>query len=88
MTSRRRDSAPSGGLPTHTEFEWICPYCGKSRINRYTGEDEEEGEANAVAALRSHIVVSDGDGHGPRNEVPADRERTLFEYVYRVDETR
>ncbi len=86
MTSRGRDSAFSGGLPTETEFKWICPYCGNSRINWYA--KGERGEEKTVAALRSHIVGSNGDGHGPRNEAPAGRERTLFEYVCRVERRR
>lgn len=85
MPSSGRDSAAGGGPPTETEFKWTCPYCRKSRIIRYT-EEEERKEENTVAALRSHITASDGDGHGPRNELPADLERTLFEYVSRVDE--
>jgi hypothetical protein len=85
MTSLGRDSPSSSGLPTETEFKRTCPYCGKSRIDRYA---EEEGEEKAVAALRLHVLGSDGDGHGPRNEFPVDRERTLFEYVCRVDGRR
>lgn len=46
--------------------------------------EEEKGEGKAVVALRLHINTSDGVGHGPRNELPADREHTLFEYVDRV----
>lgn len=83
MPPSGRDSAAGGGPSTETKFKWTCPYCRKSRIIRYTGE--EGREENAVVALRSHIAASDGDGHGPRNELPADLERTLFEYVYRVD---
>ena len=47
-------------------FRWTCPYCGASRLNK-SGESEEE---NAVAALRAHILATDGSEHGPKNEYP------------------
>lgn len=85
MTSGGRDSGPGGGPALDTEFTWDCPFCGKSRTKRST---EEDGAENAVTALRSHIISSDGGGHGPRNELPADSELPLLEYVYRVDGRR
>lgn len=74
MTERSR---PDGG------FQWTCPYCGKSQLNRSGGAD---GEANAIAALRSHVVASAGAGHGPVDEVPADADAsTLSQHVDEVD---
>ncbi len=79
MTARGSAPTSSGGPPTDAEIMWICPYCKRSGIEQHS--DDEDPERNAVAALRSHIRDADSDGHGPRNAVPADRERTLFEYV-------
>lgn len=86
MTVQERASAPDSGPATETEFKWICPYCRKSRIDRYA--KGKRGEEEAIAALRSHIADADGDGHGPRNEIPVDRERTVFEYVCQVGRPR
>ena len=82
MTSSKSESTSSSGRPAGTEFKWICPYCGESRVNQHTWEN---GEADAVMALRSHIGGAAGDGHGPQNEIPEDKERPLFEYVRHVD---
>lgn len=75
------------GQPTPREgFRWECPYCGASRVN---GSDHESGEANAIAALRTHVVASDGAKHGPRNEFPADFDTVeLADYVSKVDSRR
>lgn len=74
MTER---PAPRGG------FRWECPFCGTSRLN--TSEDRS-GEENALAALRTHILASDGIEHGPKNEYPADFDPgALAEHVVRVD---
>ncbi|MDL5362131.1 hypothetical protein [Halalkalicoccus sp. NIPERK01] len=86
MTPQGRASGPESGPALETEFKWICPYCRKSRIERYA--QGRRGEKEAIAALRSHIVDSEGDGHGPRNEAPVDTERTVFEYVCQVGRTR
>lgn len=82
MPSWGRDAAPESD-PSGTAFKWDCPYCGESSVDRYAGTAEEVERA-VVAALRTHIVSSDGGGHGTRNEAPADRTRTLFEYVGRA----
>lgn len=82
MTAQPSDPAPGSDTLTGRAFKWICPYCGESKISRYT---ETEGEGKAVASLRSHVVDSDGDGHGPRHEFPADRERVLLQYVCLAD---
>jgi len=77
---------PSGGSPTETELKWICPYCQESKVDQYA--EVADGEREALAMLRSHIGGAAGDGHGPRNEIPVDRERTLFGYVRRADGSR
>lgn len=59
-------------------FRWTCPFCGKSRLNRTDGE---EGRKNATAALRTHIMASGGDEHGPRNGFPTDDIPALAEHV-------
>lgn len=77
MTDR---PAPDGG------FRWECPLCGMSRLN---ASDDESGGENALAAVRTHIVASDGAEHGPKNEYPADfNPGTLAKQVVRVDRRR
>lgn len=65
--------------------KWTCPFCGKSQTNR---SDDEYGEENAIAALRSHIVAADGDGHGPRYDLPDSDPVDLTEHVVGVNERR
>lgn len=63
-------------------YRWECPYCGQTRTNAAASE---AGEANALGALRSHIIATDGADHGPHNELPADAETlALSEYVENV----
>lgn len=67
-------------------FRWACPYYGTSRLDR---SEDAAGEANAIAALRTHILTSDGAGPGPKNEYPADlAPGTLAEHVVGVDGRR
>ena len=84
----RRDGDERGQRPTLDEsasgYRWTCPYCGTSRITTSSGE---EGEKNAMAALRTHIHASDGDGHGPRNSFPPEF-LALSEHVVEVDRRR
>lgn len=64
-------------------YRWTCPLCGLSRLNP---SGEENGEENAVTALRAHVLASVGDGHGPRSELPPEvDERRLTDHVVRVD---
>lgn len=73
----KEQPVPGGG------FRWECPRCGMSRLN---ASEDASGEENALAAVRTHIVASDGTEHGPKNEYPADFEPgTLVEHVVRVD---
>lgn len=76
---RKSNTLPEGG------YEWTCPYCGQSRLNTADGDD---GEKNAIIALRTHIVASDRSGHGPRNEFPPDESPTLSDYVRAVESRR
>jgi len=72
-----KHSAPQGG------FEWTCPYCGASRLNKSGGG---EGGANAIVALRTHILASDDTEHGPVNEYPDGYgPAKLSHHVVRVD---
>lgn len=48
-------------------FEWTCPICGQSRLNRLADGD---GLESAMSAIKTHIVSSSGDGHGERNTTP------------------
>lgn len=57
----RTRSTPCGG------FQWTCPFCGTSRLNAAA---DESGRENALVALRTHIVASDGADHGPRHDYP------------------
>jgi hypothetical protein len=46
----------------------------------------ELSQENAVTALRSHIIASDGTEHGPQHELPADLDPSvLSEYVVGVE---
>lgn len=62
-------------------YRWTCPFCGPARINRPGGE---RGKENAIVALRTHIIASDGDSHGPRNEFPSNATVTLSDHVSAV----
>ena len=77
---------PTARSSARTGYEWRCPICSKSRLN---ASDDESGRENAVVALRTHVVASDGADHGPRHEYPArfDAE-SLADHVVRIDERR
>ena len=70
------EMVPRGG------YEWTCPYCEKSRLNK---SRDEAGEETAIVALRTHIIASDGAEHGPRNEFPSDEMQDLSRHVVEVD---
>lgn len=88
MTTTEDNNSTSIGRRLNSDaisegYRWTCPFCGKSRTNTSTGE---AGKSNAVAALRTHIIASDGADHGPKNEYPADADQhTLSEHVTRVE---
>lgn len=76
---QRSETPPAGG------FRWTCPLCGKSNVNRV---NDGSGKQNATAALRTHILATDGNGHGSRNEFPAEPGLdglVLAEHVVRVN---
>ena len=76
----RREAA---GAPDGTRYRWTCPFCGTSRSNP---AGEEVDERNAITALRSHVLASDGDGHGPQNAYPEGFDpSSLGERVVRID---
>ena len=67
-------------------YRWTCPFCGTSRLN---ASDEESGRRNALVALRTHVLASVEDGHGPRNEYPDGYDDvTLADHLQWVDERR
>lgn len=64
-------------------FRWTCPFCGTSRLNT-SGADS--GEQNGVAALRSHVLASEGADHGPVDAYPAGFDPdTLSDHVVQLD---
>lgn len=74
------DPSPRGG------FRWECPICGMSRLN---ASEDESGERNAIAALRTHVIASDGADHGPKGEYPVGFDpRGLAGHVIRADDRR
>lgn len=50
-----------------TKFTWVCPICGASATRI---APSERADAVARNALRSHVRVSTGDGHGPAHGYP------------------
>ena len=67
---------------SQTGYRWECPFCGQSRTNTTGGET---GQRRAVGALRSHIIASTGERHGPQNECPATETVDLVEHVVLTD---
>ena len=65
-------------------FRWTCPYCGTYRVK---SASIKAGEQQSIIALRSHVIASEGDGHGPVSELPPDFEDlTLTDCVELVGE--
>ena len=61
-------------------YRWQCPICETTRLAVY---DVTDG-FRAVNDLRTHIRSTDGCGHGPIHELPADFDpETLTKYVTR-----
>ncbi len=59
-------------------YRWECPICGTTRVAVYDATDG----FRARNALRTHIRATDGCGHGPVHELPADLdEETLADYI-------
>lgn len=50
-------------------YRWTCPVCGKTSIRAL---DVSCSRRRAIATLKSHVLSSDGDGHGSRHELPAE----------------
>ena len=83
-TLRRDDGLDraAGGADAEC-YRWTCPICGSSRANP-AGEEADEG--NAITALRSHVLASSGDGHGPPTAYPEGFDpSSLADRVVRVD---
>lgn len=56
----REDERPSGG-----GFRWRCPACGASRVNTMSRRGR-----NALRALKTHVYLTDGNGHGENASYP------------------
>lgn len=91
MTTREYVSTDAMGRPRNESparegFEWNCPCCGKSELNTSNGES---GRQNATSSLRTHILASDGNEHGPKGEYPTEEGLPPFdEYVVEVHRSR
>lgn len=81
MADRRPTKGNSDTRSRSSEggYQWTCPYCGESRVNKLGDDGGKEG---AIAALRTHIQASDGGGHGPRHSFPSES-LTFSEFVAR-----
>lgn len=76
-----KDDAPeegrSGPDSRNRGHRWECPVCDLSRVNRLS----EEGR-NALRALRTHVYLADGNGHGETGTFPRGiAEEELEEFV-------
>ena len=88
--TQNRSARPADDDPGQTDwtrdvdgYRWNCPFCGTSRSNP-AGVEADEG--NAVTAIRSHVLASAGEGHGPENAYPEGFDpTTLADHVVRVD---
>ena len=47
-------------------YRWSCPLCGESRNNRLDVDGEK-----AEASLRTHVLSSDDEDHGPATYYPS-----------------
>lgn len=63
-------------------YRWTCPVCGKTSIRAL---DASGACTRALATLKSHVLSSDGDGHGPMHELPPEWDMdALAAHVERV----
>lgn len=63
-------------------YRWECPYCDMEQVNTMS----EEGQ-NALRALKSHILLTDGDGHGGVGSYPDENiEDELPQYLTPLDD--
>lgn len=71
------------GSTAGESVRWTCPFCGLSRVKPSMDGSAEE---NALVALRTHVVSSEGDGHGAQYEYPpAFDPATLADHVTSED---
>lgn len=78
---RDDDWRPGAGTATVEGYRWECPICSKSRVNRLS----EQGR-NALRALKTHLYLTDGSGHGETGSFPEDvSEDELRRYVEPVE---
>ena len=77
-----RGDRPPASTDLDRGHRWECPVCDLSRVNRLSDEGR-----NAVRALRAHVYLADGDGHGESGSFPDGLgEDELDEYVEPHDE--
>lgn len=77
-------STESTNRPTFRKgYEWTCPYCAQSRINKTNSASDKK---HALNALKKHISASIGDGHDNRGSMPADiDDHELSDYVTEIE---
>lgn len=64
----REESNVDGGRARRSPdsgYRWECPICEKSRVNLLSMQGR-----NALRALKTHVYLSDGDGHGDVGSYP------------------
>lgn len=54
---------------TATSYQWYCPICGQR--GAHVGS-VNEGTAQAIAQLKTHIRTTEGKDHGKKDTLPDD----------------
>lgn len=68
--------------PPEEGYRWECPICGLERENTMS----EEGH-NALRALKTHVYLTEGNGHGDAEAYPdGGIEAELPRYLNPIDE--
>lgn len=65
-----REDRADRSLPDGITSRWTCPICGKSRVGIADTKDERMPIQQAKNALTSHILATEGDGHGSHHSMP------------------
>lgn len=79
------ESSEGGGQPRRPSkegYRWECPVCETSRVNRLS----ERGR-NALRALKAHVYLTEGGGHGEHGSYPEEiPEDALARFVRPVND--